>query len=148
MIATLTDLPALVGADLGRSKPRVISQHDIDQFAHVTGDHQWIHVDAERAASGPFGATVAHGFLTLSLVAPVLEELLQVEGVSGQLNYGLNRVRFPSPVLVGSELYGEARIREVEKKDAWTDAVLEVSLQDAGEPKPACIAEVLVRLFA
>lgn len=133
--------------DLGRSRSRPISQHTIDDFARLTGDHQWIHTEPARAAQGPFGATVAHGFLTLALIAPVLEELLIVEGASGQINYGLNKVRFPSPVIVGSEVHGRGELCSVVARDGTVDAVVGVSMWVDGATRPACSAEVVIRFF-
>src|SRR5918992_5360755 len=106
----LDELKKLAGSDLGTSEWIEITQQRIDTFADATGDHQWIHVDVERARTGPFGGTIAHGYLTLALVIPLWSEILRVDGVALALNYGLNRVRFPAPVPVGAKLRLRARV--------------------------------------
>lgn len=134
------------GIDLGRTSPVTVSQTRINDFAAVTGDEQWIHVDPERAAEGPFGSTIAHGFLTLSFAGPFLLELLQVDGVSASINYGLNRVRFPSIVASGSVLHGEGRLIDVVERVGAVDAVVELSIFPADSSRPACVAESVIRL--
>ncbi|MFJ6263076.1 MaoC family dehydratase [Rhodococcus erythropolis] len=133
------------GTDLGTSNTIEVSQSRIDQFAVVTNDEQWIHVDAERAAQGPFGATIAHGFLTLSLLAPFLSDLIEVQGATSSINYGLNRVRFPSAVPSGSALYAKGRILDIIDRTGAVDAVVEVAIFVQGSDKPACIAESIIR---
>src|SRR5215469_9917057 len=117
----LDGLKALAGTDLGHTRWLEITQERVDTFADATDDHQWIHVDRERAAAGPFGRTIAHGFLTLSLIIPLFSELLEVKGVSMEINYGLNRVRFPAPVPVGSKIRMSGQLGAVE--DAGVNAV-------------------------
>ena len=117
----LDELKVLAGADLGHTAWLEITQDRVNAFADATGDHQWIHADRERAAAGPFGGTIAHGYLTLSLVIPMLNELLDVQGVSMGINYGLNKVRFPAPVPVGSKIRLAAQLGAVE--DAGVNAV-------------------------
>jgi acyl dehydratase len=129
----LDDLKALAGADLGHTGWLEITQDRVNTFADATSDHQWIHVDAEKAAAGPFGGTIAHGYLTLSLVVHLLNELLDVRGVSMEINYGLNKVRFPAPVPVGSKVRLAAQVGAVE--DAGVNAVqavVDVQVELAG----------------
>jgi acyl dehydratase len=111
----LDELKSMAGTDLGASSWLEITQQRVDTFAEATGDHQWIHTDPERAAAGPFGAPIAHGYLTLSLFIPLFTELLEVDGVATKVNYGLNKVRFPSPVKVGSRIRLTARLAAVEQ---------------------------------
>jgi len=145
----LDELKALAGADLGHTGWLDITQDRIDAFADATGDHQWIHVDRERAAAGPFGRTIAHGYLTLSLIIPLLAELADVRGVSMGINYGLNKVRFPAPVPVGSKIRLAAQLGAVE--DAGVNAVqvaVDCTIELEGSQKPACVAQVLYRYYA
>ena len=126
-----------------------ISQARIDEFARATDDPQWIHTDPERAAAGPFGTTIAHGFLTLSLVVPLFDQALPaLEGYGMTLNYGLNRVRFTSPVAVGSSIRGRFRIEDVEEVAFGTQARVAVTIELEGQEKPACVAEALFRFLA
>ena len=143
----LADLQALVGQELATSPWLSIEQSRIDQFAHATDDHQWIHVDAERAAAGPFGATVAHGFLTLSLLPKLFETAFSVDDVTMGINYGLNRVRFPAPVLVGSRLRGRFKLLSFEPLPGGAQLTIEVSIEMEGSAKPACVAETVTRRF-
>ena len=145
----LDELKALAGADLGHTGWLEITQDRVNAFADATGDHQWIHVDAEKAAAGPFGGTIAHGYLTLSLVVHLMSELLEVRGVSMGINYGLNKVRFPAPVPVGSEVRLAAQVGAVE--DAGVNAVqavVDVTVELAGSEKPACAAQTVFRYYA
>jgi acyl dehydratase len=136
------------GADLGRSRTVGIPQSRIDAFADVTEDRQWIHIDPQRAAAGPFGSTIAHGFLTLSLAAPFLEDLLQVEGAAASINYGLNRVRFPSTVPADSQLHAQGRLIDIVDRPSAVDAVVELSIYADDSVKPACIAESIIRFIS
>ena len=145
----LDELKALAGADLGHTGRQEITQDRVNAFADATGDHQWIHVDTERAAAGPFGGTIAHGYLTLSLVVHLMNELLDVRGVSMGINYGLNKVRFPAPVPVGSKVRLAAQVGAVE--DAGVNAVqavVDVTVELAGSEKPACAAQTVFRYYA
>ena len=145
----LDELKALAGTDLGHTGWLEISQDRVNGFADATGDHQWIHVDAGKAAAGPFGGTIAHGYLTLSLVVHLLNELLAVSGVSMGINYGLNKVRFPAPVPVGSKVRLAAKVGAVE--DAGVNAVqavLDFTVELAGSEKPACVAQAVFRYYA
>lgn len=144
----LSELPSLTGEMLGTSDEVVITQKMIDAFADVTGDHQWIHTDPERAAEGPFGTTIAHGYLTLSLIPQLMHQAVSVEGPSMAVNYGLNRCRFPAPVPSGSKVFGELRLTEVQELgDGALQSTVEVSVQVSGGDKPACVAEVLTRYY-
>ena len=147
-IAGIEGYKALVGEQLGESDWLQVDQDRINQFADATGDHQWIHVDTERAKQGPFGTTIAHGFLTLSLIPDLTSGLLKIEGVRMGINYGLNRVRFPSPVKVGSRV--KASVRNVSVEDVpggGVQVVNEVTISIEGEAKPACVAETVTRLY-
>ena len=145
----LDELKALAGAGLGHTGWLEITQDRVNAFADATGDHQWIHVDRERAAAGPFGRTIAHGYLTLSLVIPLLNELLDVQGVSMGINYGLNKVRFPAPVPVGAKVRLVAQLGAVE--DAGVNAaqaVIDCAIEVEGSEKPACVAQAVLRYYA
>lgn len=138
----------LVGQELV-SGWRTIEQERIDEFARATDDPQWIHTDPERAAAGPFGSTIAHGFLTLSLVVPMFTEAMPVlDGYGMTLNYGLNRVRFTAPVPVGSSIRGRFRIEDVEDVALGKQARVAVTIEREGGEKPACVAEALFRFLA
>jgi acyl dehydratase len=144
----LDELKAHAGADLGRTGWLEITQERINTFADATGDHQWIHVDTDKAASGPFGSTIAHGYLTLSMVIPLFSELLEVQGVSMAVNYGLNKVRFPTPVPVGSRIRLAAVLGAVE--DAGVNAVQVVAdftVELEGAATPACAAQAIFRYY-
>ncbi|MEU5610678.1 MaoC family dehydratase [Streptomyces sparsogenes] len=142
------ELRAAVGEDLGPSDWLEVDQKRIDLFADATGDHQWIHVDPEKAATGPFGTTIAHGYLTLSLLPAFTPQLLTVEGVRMGINYGVNKVRFPSPVPVGSRLRATGRVAEVtEVADGGFQVTLVVTVEREGGDKPVCVAESVARYY-
>jgi acyl dehydratase len=141
-------LPELAGADLGFSAYRAVSQEQVDLFADATDDHQWIHVDAQRAKNGPFGAPIAHGFLTLSLAVPLWTELLDVKGVATKVNYGLDRVRFPAPVTVGSRVRMRAVVAEVVPVTGGYQIVADQTIEIEGGAKPAVVARGLYRFYA
>jgi acyl dehydratase len=143
----LSDLQALVGGLLGTSEWLDIDQARIDQFAAVTGDRQWIHVDPVRAAAGPFGSTVAHGYLTLSLVPVMVQSAFSIADVRMSVNYGLNRVRFPAPVPVQSRLRGHFKLMGLETIAGGAQIVTEVSVERDGQSKPVCVAEAVARHF-
>jgi acyl dehydratase len=143
VFATVEELEAAVGTTLGTSDWREIDQHSIDLFAESTGDHQWIHVDPERAKDGPYGATLAHGFLTLSLVAPLASGFIQLSAAKMKLNYGLDRVRFLAPVVVGSRVRATAKLVGVERAKTGLRTKQEVTIELEGSERPACIAETL-----
>ncbi len=143
---TAEQLLAAVGADLGQSSWHRIDQARVDAFAEATGDHQWIHVDPVRAAQGPFGGTVAHGFLTLSMLPVLLGELQQVPGARLALNYGLNRVRFPTPVPTGGRIRATAVLSAAEPvADNGVQTITRVSVELDGAPKLCCVAEAVTR---
>jgi acyl dehydratase len=144
---TLAGLRALEGQELGLSDWLLIDQSRIDAFAHATGDLQWIHIDPVKAAQGPFGATIAHGFLTLSLLPALSQATYGVDDVRMGVNYGSNRVRFITPVPVGSQLRGRFRLLNFEPIDGGAQLTTEVTLELGGATRPACVAETVSRLF-
>jgi acyl dehydratase len=146
-VLNLTDLPGHVGKHLGPSEWRLIDQDQIKLFADATGDHQWIHLDPERAKSGPFGTTIAHGYLTLSLAPELIAEVLKVEGTSMVVNYGLNRVRFPAPVPSGSRVRFGAELAKVDEIDDGVQVTLASTFELEGSEKPACVAEIVFRFY-
>ena len=136
------------GLELGPSGWQEIAQERIDLFAEATGDHQWIHVDPERAASGPFGGTIAHGYLTLSLLPMLNQQIYRIDGLTMGINYGTNKVRFPSPVPVGSRVRAGTEILEVNPNAQGAQAVVRTTIEVEGGEKPACVAESVVVLVA
>jgi len=147
-IASFEDLTPLVGRHLGYSAGHTVTQDRVDTFAEATGDHQWIHVDPVRAAAGPFGGTIAHGYLTLSLGPVLIHDIVTWENVRMGVNYGLNKVRFPSPVPVGATLRLGAVLAGAEALgDGGVQVVLELTFEVEGSPKPACVAELLLRYY-
>ena len=144
---TLEDLTAAVGEDLGASDWLTIEQERVDAFADATGDHQWIHVDVEAAAAGPFGGTIAHGYLTLSLVPMLGTQIFSLETPGAKLNYGVNKVRFPSPVPVGSRVRAHAKLVDVAEVPAGRQATFGWTIEIEGSPKPGCVAETVVLLL-
>jgi acyl dehydratase len=145
--ASLDELRSAVGEELGTTGWQEIDQKRIDLFAEATGDHQWIHVDPQKAAQGPFRTTIAHGYLTLSLIPSFVPELLRVEGVRMAVNYGVNKVRFPSPVPVGSQLRASGRIAEVTEVSGGVQLVVAVVIEREGGDKPVCVAETVARYY-
>ncbi|WP_405728009.1 MaoC family dehydratase [Streptomyces sp. NBC_00028] len=144
----LDELKKLAGADLGTSDWIEVTQARINTFADATGDHQWIHVDPERAAEGPFGAPIAHGYLTLSLFIPLFTELLDVQGVTTKVNYGLNKVRFPSPVKVGSRIRLVGKLADVEEVAGGVQIAVDGVIEIEGGGKPAAVLQSLSRFYA
>lgn len=144
-IENLGEVLTLSGVDLGVSDWLDIDQKRIDRFAEVSGDHQWIHVDAERAATGPFGSTIAHGYLTLALVVPLLWEVVTFPEDAMIVNYGLNKVRFPAPVPVDSRVRLKAAIARVDETKDGAEVVLDLAVEVEGGARPACIAEAVYR---
>lgn len=143
VFASVDDLAAAVGQHLGHSSWHLVDQAAIDAFAAVTGDHQWIHVDPERAADGPFGTTIAHGYLTLSLISVFFEEILRIGGVSTVINYGCNRVRFPAVLPVGSRVRGGAEVLGLTEHGGGHQLVLRVTVERDGGDRPVCVAETV-----
>ena len=137
------DFVGAAGSDLGHTEWRTITQERIDAFAEATDDHQWIHVDRERAATGPFRSTIAHGFLTLSLIPSLLHEIYTVSGASMVVNYGLERVRFPAPLPSGSELRARAVLKSANADDGRVRLITEVTVEGRDTAKPFCVAEVV-----
>ena len=145
--ARLDELQALVGQELGCSDWLQVDQARIDHFAQATGDDQWIHTDPARAAAGPYGATVAHGFLTLSLLPAMFATAFEVADVTLGINYGLNRVRFPAPLPAGSRVRGHFVLREWQTLAGGAQLTVEVRMEREGSTKPVCVAESITRRF-
>jgi acyl dehydratase len=141
------ELTYKVGQHLGYRDWLEIDQGRINLFADATGDHQWIHVDPERAKAGPFGATIAHGYLTLSLVNYFLPQIVRVENISMGVNYGCGKVRFPAPVPVGSRIRGGGELVSVEEVKGGYQAVVRITVEVEGNDKPACVADTISRFF-
>ncbi|HXX90941.1 MAG TPA: MaoC family dehydratase [Acidimicrobiales bacterium] len=137
----------LAGEHIGWSDWHLIDQERVNLFADATGDHQWIHVDPERAATGPFGGAIAHGYLTLSLAPVLLGEVLKVEGMAFGVNYGCNKVRFPAPVKVGAKLRLGAAVATVEDVPGGVQVCLDLTFETEGAEKPSCVAQVVYRYF-
>jgi acyl dehydratase len=144
----ITDLQALVGETVGVSDWITVTQERINLFADATGDHQWIHLDAERAAKGPFGTTIAHGFLTLSLLPEMAASAFQVLDTRMGVNYGLGKVRFPAPVPSGSRLRGHFKLTRYEPLEGGAQITCEVTMECEGSDKPVCVAESIARRYA
>jgi acyl dehydratase len=147
-MATVLDEPAdllkLVGQRLGTTEWMKVTQHQVDLFADATGDHQWIHTDPARAAKGPFKGTIAHGYLTLSLAPVIISEVLQIRELTSALNYGVNKVRFPAPVRVGSQIRATVTVMSAGQKTSGVEAVMTLTYEIDGEQRPACVADVIV----
>lgn len=135
------------GSILGVSQWHEITQEHIDQFAAATGDHQWIHTDPQKAATGPFGQPIAHGFLTLSMISMLAWEVYSVENVSVTINYGLNRVRFPAPTPVGSLVRAEVELVDVSRTDKGIQMIQNVTIERKDEAKPVCVAQTVTLLI-
>ena len=148
VFASPEELKGAVGKPLGVSEWLEIDQKRIDLFAEATGDHQWIHVDPERAKQGPFGATIAHGYLTLSLVNSFLPQIVEVRGIAMGINYGADRLRFPAPVPVGSRIRGSAEVVSAEDtKDGAVQAKVRVTVEIEGSDRPACVVDTISRYY-
>jgi acyl dehydratase len=147
-ITGLDELRAAEGTALGTSEWHEVTQDAIDAFADVTGDHQWIHVDQERAKDTPFGGTIAHGYYTLSLAPMFTEQVLSLEGFAFAVNYGLNKVRFPAPVPVGSRVRMSAELASLEEIPGGAQITLKLTFEREGGEKPVCVAETLARVYA
>ena len=148
VFTTFEELAEAVGEELGTSEWVEITQERVDQFAEATGDHQWIHVDVEKAAAGPFGGTIAHGYLTLSLVPWLGSQVFGLETPGAKLNYGVNKVRFPNPVRVGKRIRLHVTMGEVTEIPAGRQVTLRHKVEIEGEEKPACVAETVALLLA
>lgn len=147
IIANPDALLDMIGADLGTSDWVQIPQSDVDAFAKATKDEQWIHVDPVRAAAGPFGRTIVHGYMTLAMLVPLLRDTFQVHGVGMGINYGLNRVRFPAPTPVGSMVRVHAELVAAERVTGGVQAVVDVTVEAQGVDKPVCVAQSIVRYY-
>jgi acyl dehydratase len=146
-ITGLDELKQAEGEDLGTSDWHEVTQQAINDFADVTGDHQWIHVDIERAKQTPFGGTIAHGYYTLSLASMFNEQILALKGFAMAINYGLNKVRFPAPLPVGSRVRMHARLTSLEEVPGGAQMTLECTFEREGGDKPVCVAETLARVY-
>ncbi len=143
----LIEMQALVGQNIGTSEWITVTQERVNLFADATGDHQWIHIDPERAAKGPFGTTIAHGFLTLSLLPEMSASAMEVKDTRMGVNYGLGKVRFPAPVPVGSRLRGHFKLAKYEPLKGGAQLTVEVTMEREGSDKPVCVAESLARRY-
>ncbi|MEV8631859.1 MaoC family dehydratase [Streptosporangium sp. NPDC051023] len=141
--AGLAELAAAKGEHLGHSAWREVTQEQVAMFADATGDHQWIHVDPERAAASPFGGTIAHGYLTLALLPAFMAEIFQVEGITMGVNFGLDKVRFPVPVRVGSRVRGGAELTDVKNSPAGKLVKIRMTVEVEGQRRAACVADTL-----
>ncbi|WP_244929753.1 MaoC family dehydratase [Nocardioides sp. W7] len=148
VFTSFDDVAAAAGEDLGSTDWVTIDQARVDTFAEATGDDQWIHVDVERAKDGPFGATIAHGYLTLSLVPWLGSQIFSLDTPGAKLNYGVNKVRFPNPLLVGKRVRGHAAFGDVTYLPAGKQLIIRYTVEIEGETKPACVAETVVLLLA
>ena len=144
---SLDALRAAVGEHLGHSEWHTVTQEQVNAFADATGDHQWIHVDEQAAAHGPFGTTIAHGFLMLSLIPMLAAQVSRVEGVRMGINYGLNKVRFPAALPTGSSIRASVRLISIEDVPGGVHVVNEVTIERDGGDKPCCVAESVVRYY-
>ena len=147
IVQGIEGLKEKVGQQLGHSDWREVTQDQVNLFADATGDHQWIHVDPERAASGPVGGPIAHGSLTLSLAPVLLPEVLQVSGISMGVNYGCNKVRFPTPVPVGAKVRAGVTLVGVEDVAGGAQVTMDIAFEVEGKDKPACVAQVVYRYY-
>jgi acyl dehydratase len=146
--ATLAEMRAVVGQEVALTDWMVVDQRRVNQFADATEDHQWIHLDAARCKQeSPFGATIAHGFLTLSLVSHLFDSAVRMLGTSMVINYGLNKVRFPAPVMVGSRVRARLTLQQIDDIEGGAQLAWHVVIEREGETKPACVAELLLRRY-
>jgi acyl dehydratase len=148
IVEGIDGLKAKKGEHLGYSDWHTVTQEQVNQFADATGDHQWIHVDPERAKAGPFGGPIAHGYLTISLAPMLLPQVMRVDGIQMGVNYGINKLRFPSPVPVGSKLRVGAQLAEVEDIAGGAQVTMDLTFEVEGKEKPACVAQAVYRYYA
>jgi acyl dehydratase len=146
-VGSVEEYATHVGEHLGWSAWTTVTQEQVNTFADATGDHQWIHVDPERAKDGPFGGTIAHGYLTLSMIPVLMAGMIDVKGVRMGVNYGMNRVRFPSPVHVGHDIRLGATLVEVTEIAGGAQSVVDVTIEERDAAKPSCVAEVVFRIY-
>jgi acyl dehydratase len=147
MVEGIDKVKALVGTEIGVGDWHEVTQEQINKFADATGDHQWIHVDVERAKQGPFGAPIAHGYLTLSLIPALGGGGLPISGAKMGVNYGLDKVRFPAPVPAGSKVRARRKLVEVKEGEGFVQMKVEVTVEIEGKNRPACVAETLSRVY-
>jgi len=146
-ITGMDELKLAEGEELGTSDWHEVTQADVDAFADVTGDHQWIHVDPERARETPFGGTIAHGYYTLSLAPMLSEQIVRLDGFAFAVNYGLNKVRFPAPLPVGSKVRLRGKLSNLEEVPGGAQITMELTFERDGGDKPVCVAETLARVY-
>jgi acyl dehydratase len=144
---SIDELKGLIGQHLGYSGYHLVTQEQVNLFAEATGDHQWIHVDPERAKAGPFGGPIAHGYLTLSLTPILLGQILKVDGVKMGVNYGTNKVRFTAPVPVGAEIRAGATLASIEDVAGGVQVAVDLTIEVKDAPKPSCVAQVVFRYY-
>jgi acyl dehydratase len=144
---SIDELKGLIGQHLGYSGYHLVTQEQVNLFAEATGDHQWIHVDPERAKAGPFGGPIAHGYLTLSLTPILLGQILKVDGVKMGVNYGTNKVRFTAPVPVGSEIRAGATLAAIDEVAGGVQVAVDLTIEVKDAPKPSCVAQVVFRYY-
>ena len=146
-VNSIDELKALIGTHVGYGEYLTVTQEAVNQFADATGDHQWIHVDPVRAAAGPFGGPIAHGYMTLSLIPVLLNGVMQVAGVKMGVNYGTNKVRFTSPVPVGSQVRAGSTLVAAEAIPGGAQVTMDVVIEIKDAPKPACFAQIVTRYY-
>ena len=146
-MASIEDFKAQIGQEMGVGPWKTVTQEEINLFADATGDHQWIHVDPERAKSGPFGTTIAHGYMTLSLIPSLGGGSLGLDGVKMGINYGLGKVRFITPVPAGSNVRARRKLLDVKEGEGFVQLTVEVTVEIEGKDKPACVAETISRAY-
>ena len=143
----IDEVRALAGQDLGHSAWREVTQEEVNLFADATGDHQWIHVDPERAKDGPYGRTIAHGYFTISLAPVLLNDIVDLQGVGTRINYGINKLRFPAPLPVGTRVRLAAKVQGIEEVAGGVQLTYAMTFEVEGQDKPACAAEVVYRVM-
>jgi acyl dehydratase len=148
VVTDMAGVPALAGTELGVTGWRTMTQAEVDAFADLTNDHQFIHVDPERARHTRFGGTIAHGYLTLSMIGSLFPELLEITDIGEGVNYGLDRVRFPAPLRVGSNYRGRARVGDVTEVEGGLQMNITVTVEEEGEAKPSCVADCIFRFYS
>jgi len=148
VFTTIEEIEAAAGKEIGASEWVEVTQERVNDFADATGDHQWIHVDVEKAKAGPFGGTIAHGYLTLSMMPWLGSHVFGIETSGARLNYGMNKVRFPNPVLVGSRIRARVSLGEVTDLPAGKQVIINYAIEIEDQAKPACVAETVVLLLA
>ncbi|TML60520.1 MAG: MaoC family dehydratase [Actinobacteria bacterium] len=146
-IKGIEELKQLAGQELGSGDWHEVTQEQINQFADATGDHQWIHTDVERAKKGPFGGPIAHGYFTLSIIPVLLRDVMSVEGMRMGINYGLNKLRFPAPVPIGSKIRANVKCASVEEVSGGLQGTFDVTVEVDGQDKPGCVAQVIYRYY-